>query len=355
MASINALPAQVCERIVRWARRSDLVSLCLTCKALQREAEVKLYEIIMSGNTQVVFRACQSIISRARLGPYVRALYIFQNNGHCRSALPEDFWGVVQLALSTMRSLQCLVIHDPTYSNGWVLSDISHIPFQLQEARLFFYWDRNFVRFLESQNQLKSLHIVDGPDNDSSLKLEVGSLPELQVFDGILMAAEHIIAVTTSITHLQVALDTNSEADFLTFIPKLARLTSLGTLSILHLPEYLAARAFPLIAATCCTLRHIGMIPLPLPGPNSNYFYRALLSMHQLRVLEVNTAAWTPQPTGIQQRILASEIRVYCPSIEYVCFWTGGGRTLWILDGNDWSYHSDNAHHLQLDALWKAR
>lgn len=74
--------------------------------------------------------------------------------------------------------------------------------------------------------------------------------------------------------------------------------------------------------------------------------------MHQLHILEVSTAAWTPQPTGPQQRILASDIRIYCPSVEYICFWSGGGRTLWVLDGNDWSYHSDN---LQLDALWKAR
>ncbi|KAI5989003.1 hypothetical protein EDD15DRAFT_2285748 [Pisolithus albus] len=357
MASIssNVLPAQVCKRIVRWTRRNDLAALCLTCKALQREAEVKMYEIIMTGNILATFRACQSVISRARLGPYVRSFYIFQDTGRFQRALPDGFWGVVQLALSKMRSLQCLVIHDPTYSNGWVLGDTSHVPFQLQEARLFFYWDRDFVRFLESQNKLKSLHIIDGPDNDPFLRLEVGSLPELQIFDGTLMAAEHIVSVTTSITHLQITLDTNSEPDLLAFVPKLARLTSLGALSILHLSEHLGVRAFPLIAATCCTLRHLGVIPLPLPGPNSIYFYRALLSMHQLRMLEVSTAAWTPQPTGIQQRILASEIRVYCPSIEYVCFWTGGGRTLWILDGNDWNYHSDNGHHTTLDALWKAR
>ncbi|KAL4070046.1 hypothetical protein V8B97DRAFT_582976 [Scleroderma yunnanense] len=353
--STNTLPPQVCQRIVRWARRSDLVALCLTCRALQREAEAKLYETIASGNVQVTFRACQSITFQARLGPYVRSFYVFQDSRRSQRELSKEFWGVVQRALSKMRSLECLFIHDPVYANSWVLGDIAHIPFQLQEARILFYWDNNLVRFLESQNKLKSLHTFDGPDGDPSLQLEVGSLPELQVFDGSLVAAEHIVSVTTSLTHLQVAVASGSESDLLTFIPQLSLLASLRALSLLHLSERLAVQAIQLIATTCCTLRHLGLIPLPLPGPDSNHIYRALLLMRQLRVLEVNTAAWTPQPMGMQQRILASDIHIYCPSLEYVCFWTGGSRTLWVLDGNDWSYHSDNEHHLQLDALWKAR
>ncbi|KAI6030772.1 hypothetical protein F5J12DRAFT_713243, partial [Pisolithus orientalis] len=172
--------------------------------------------------------------------------------------------------------------------------------------------------------------------------LEVGSLPGLQVFDGKLMAAEHTMFVTTSITHLQITLDTNSKPDFLAFIPKPVRLASLGALGVLHLSERLTVRVLPLIAATCCCLVICGIISLPLRRPN-------------LRILEANIAAWTLQPSGTQQRILASEIRVYYPFMEYVCFRTGGGRTLWIPDGNDWSHHLDNGHHTPLDALWKAR
>lgn len=48
--SSNALLTLVRRRIVQWTRRSGLAVLCLTCEALQREAEVKMYENIMSGN-----------------------------------------------------------------------------------------------------------------------------------------------------------------------------------------------------------------------------------------------------------------------------------------------------------------
>ena len=269
--SSSTLPPQVCKRIVRWARRSDLVALCLTCRALQREAEVKLYETIRSGNLLATLRACQSIVFQARLGPYVRSFYVYQDNRRSQRELSKEFWGVVQRALSKMRSLECLVVHDPVYTNSWVLGDIARIPFQLQEARLHFYWDSNLVRFLESQNKLKSLYTFDGPDGDPSSQLEVGSLPELQIFDGSLVAAEHIVSVTTSLTHLQVVLDRGSESDLLTFIPQLSLLASLRALNLLHLSERLAVRAVQLIATTCCMLRHLGLIPLPLPGPEVSF------------------------------------------------------------------------------------
>ncbi|KAI6147280.1 hypothetical protein BKA82DRAFT_1001925 [Pisolithus tinctorius] len=83
MASIfsNALPTQVCRRIVQWTRCSGLAVLCLTFEALQQEAEVTMYEIIMSGSIQVTFRARYLSSSGAHLG-----------------------------------------------SNDWALSDMSHIP-----------------------------------------------------------------------------------------------------------------------------------------------------------------------------------------------------------------------------------
>jgi len=260
------LTPDVCGRIVRWARRSDLTALCLACRALQHEAEAKLYEIIMSGNVQITFRACQSIISQPRLGPHVRSFCFLPEGRRAQREIPAQFWTTLQLALSRMRSLECLFLQDPTFANSWVLSDIAHIPFQLLEARLVFYWDTHLVKFLESQNKLKSLHTIDGPLSDPILHLEAGSLPELRIFDGPLAAAEHIIHVGSTLTHLQVVLDKNSEADVLAFVPKLVHLaSSLRALSILHLPEGLTIDVFRSITKACPQLRHIGTIPLPLP------------------------------------------------------------------------------------------
>ncbi|KAI6147282.1 hypothetical protein BKA82DRAFT_641507 [Pisolithus tinctorius] len=100
--SSNALLTLVRRRIVQWTRRSGLAVLCLTCEALQREAEVKMYEIIMSGNIQTMFRVFQTVISRSRLGFYICSFYIFQDGGGCQRVLTGDFCGAIQLALSKM-------------------------------------------------------------------------------------------------------------------------------------------------------------------------------------------------------------------------------------------------------------
>ncbi|KIN96892.1 hypothetical protein M404DRAFT_926600 [Pisolithus tinctorius Marx 270] len=104
MASIssNAFPTQVCRRIVQWTRRSGQAVLCLTCEALQREAEVTIYENIMSGNFQTTFRVFQTVLSRSRLGFYVCSFYIFQDGGSRQRVLTGDFWGAIQPALSKM-------------------------------------------------------------------------------------------------------------------------------------------------------------------------------------------------------------------------------------------------------------
>ncbi|KIK98531.1 hypothetical protein PAXRUDRAFT_133987 [Paxillus rubicundulus Ve08.2h10] len=355
LVTAQAFSPEICNRIVRWTRRGDLTTLCLTCKPLQREAEAKLYEVIMSGNIQITSRACQSIVSQPRLGSYVRSFGFFQDGRRSQREISEQFWSTLQLALSKMRSLECLFIQDPSFANSWILGDVVHMPFQLLEAKLLFYWDAHLVKFLESQNKLRNLHTIDGPANNASLQLEAGSLSELRVFDGPLAAAEPIVFVATTLTHLQVALEKNSEADVLALIPKLSHVAaSLRALSILHLPEALAMEVFRSITTTCPQLRHIGTIPLPLPSKNSNRFHRALMGVNQLRILEVDVTSWTPQPTGILQRALAAEIRIYCPSIEYICFGAGATRTLWMVDGNDWSCHSETGQHSQFDALWKA-
>ena len=263
---LATITPDVCGRIVRWARRSDLAALCLTCKSLQREAEAKLYEIVMSGNIQITFRACQSIISQPRLGPYVHSFCFLPDSRRAPREIPEQFWTTLQRALSRMRSLEYLFLQDPTFASSWVLADIAHIPFQLLEARLLFYWDAHLVKFLESQNKLKSLYTIDGPANNPTLHLEAGSLPELRTFDGPLPAAEHIVHVGPTLTHLQILLDNNSEADILAFIPRLSRIaSSLRALSILHLPKGLSIDVFRSITKTCPQLRYIGTIPLPLP------------------------------------------------------------------------------------------
>lgn len=81
----------------------------------------------------------------------------------------------------------------------------------------------------------------------------------------------------------------------------------------------------------------------------------SLLAMHHLRDLELDVTRWSPLPTGLLQRMLTTELHIYCPSIEHVIFRAGTNRTLWYLDGNEWNTHSENGQHQLIERLWKGR
>jgi hypothetical protein len=79
----------------------------------------------------------------------------------------------------------------------------------------------------------------------------------------------------------------------------------------------------------------------------------ALLAMHNLRDLEIDVSRWSPLPnTGSLQRMLATELHIYCSSLEHIILRTGSNRTLWYFDGNEWNV-SENGQHLLVDGLWK--
>ncbi|KAH7913364.1 hypothetical protein BJ138DRAFT_639747 [Hygrophoropsis aurantiaca] len=350
--SKNALSPEICTRVVHWTRRIDLPALCRTSKVFQREAEIKLYSTIMCANINTTYHACESIVTQPRLGPYVRLLSIYQDQRrNQREPFPYRFWQMIQIALSKMRSLEFLLIHDPVAFNSWVLSDIPRIPFQLREATLRFSWDLHLVKFLESQNKLRKLSILDGPEENAP-QLEPGSLSMLQILDGPLSIASALVSDSCPLTHIQIVLDKDSR--MLTFVPRLYIVAStLQALSMLNMPEEVALDAVETVASVCPNLRYFGILPLPLPSNRSNRFHRALMVMHNLQTLELDIAQWSPHPTGVLQRCLPAELRIYRPTLEYVCVWVGTNRTLWILDGDRWNFHSESGQHPQLENFWR--
>lgn len=369
----KALPPEVCRRIVHWTHRHDLLALCLTCKSLQKDAETRLYETIMSGDTNVIFRACESIVSQERLGSYVRSFYVYRNARRTQAELPRRFWQVVQKALSRMHCLDMLCIDDPGHANTWVLSGIPMIPFQLREANFHLPWNQHLVRFLENQHKLTQLQIMGGLDEDAP-QLKAGSLQDLRTFDGKLALAMQLLSVPCHLRHLRIHLDRDTNKRLLDFIPHFAILSrTLRSLNIIHVPEEMSVEAIKLISYACPDLHYLGIIPLPMAFPHVSrvlyhchtaylYYYLkrsmihdALLAMHQLRDLELDVTRWSPLPTGLLQRMLTTELHIYCPSMEHVIFRTGTNRTLWYLDGNEWNTHAENGQHQLIERLWKSR
>ncbi|KAG1810894.1 uncharacterized protein BJ212DRAFT_1278610 [Suillus subaureus] len=351
-----ALPPEACHRIVHWTRRCDLTALCLTSKSLQKSAEIKLYEVIMSGDINVIFRACESIVSQERLGPYVRSFYLYQNARRTQTELPTRFWNMIQKALWKMRCLDVLYIDDPARANTWILSDIPKIPFQLREANFRLPWNRHIIKFLESQNKLRQFQFSGGIDEDAP-QFEDGSLPDLCTFDGHLASAMQLLSLPCGLRHLRIPLDRSTNKQLLDFIPNLTALSrTLRSLNIIHMPEELSVEAIKLISFVCPDLHYVGIIQLPMTFPHRSMIHDALLAMHNLRDLEVDVSRWSPLPnTGSLQRMLATELHTYCPSIEHIIFRTGSSRILWYFDGNEWNVRSENGQHLLVDGLWKSR
>ena len=256
------LSPELCSRIVQWInqRRGDLAALCLTCKAFQREAEIKLYETLMLGDPNRAHIACSTIATQERFGCLVRSIYLYQDTRR-QTLLPRQFWVTVQGALTRMHNLEFLFICDPSFSNSWIL-DPTKIKFQLREAKLRFTWDTRLVKFLESQKKLRLLQNFDGSEDHVRLGIQPHALPALQVFDGPLMIAAQL--VSCPLTHIQVIIDPEVAPQLLSLLPRLAKVhATLRGLNFLEMPDELVSKALSIVSTTCPNLRHIGLLPLP--------------------------------------------------------------------------------------------
>lgn len=252
---------EICRRIAYWVspRVGDLASLCRTCKAFRREAEVRLYENLMFLDPSKAYLACRTIILQSRHGPFVRLFWFNPESRRQPQNLPQSFWKTLQDALSRMPNIEALHLSDNTFSNSWVLNP-ERFSFQLSEAKLRFAWDDYTVSFLQSQRKLCVLQIIDQMD-DVRLQIQPSTLPLLQVFDGNLLIGIQFLACP--LTHLQLVVDMEGP-QVLELLPRLAHARkTLRGLNVLAMPDDISVRALNIIARSCPFLHHVGLLHLP--------------------------------------------------------------------------------------------
>jgi hypothetical protein len=75
--------------------------------------------------------------------------------------------------------------------------------------------------------------------------------------------------------------------------------------------------------------------------------------MHNLRVMELDITKWDPQLPAHLQNILAAELRVFCPSAEFIAFWVGMSRFCWSLEGDIWTYQAEAGQSGRSEPIWK--
>ncbi len=268
-----SLSPEICKRIVQnaccWR---DVLSLCLTCKAFQKEAEIWIYNQLQIADARRAAVACTTVIENERLALHVKSFWFNQQNDRQRPVdLGRDFWTLVQKALISMCNLELLVLCDRSFVNGWVL-DSPAIQFRLKEAKLWFVWNPSLTRFLERQTTLQTLHFADALDAINH-QITPGALPDLRIFDGTLMVAMQLLSCP--LVHLQVVIDEDPGPVFglLQLLDRLRK--TLSSLSLLYVPDEWATRFLGCISGALPDLKHLGIFPYPIlcvSHPSSSRF-----------------------------------------------------------------------------------
>lgn len=331
-----ALPAEVCSQIVRYTTSKDLLTLCRTSRELQRAAESKLYENIVLHDANIAYQVCHALLAHDGCrGAYVKRFCFFQDTrrGPARPLLPR-FWEAVQRALVAMVNLEYLFVYDPVIVNSWIL-DSPDIVFQLREANLGLPWNAHMVAFLETQNRLRSLHTEDSLEDGPLGSISANKLRTLQLFNGPLLVLVELLACP--FTHVQITLDEETMPVMPTVISDLAKnKKGLRSLSILFIPDQVLLETLQLISMSVftSTLRYLGTISYPVQKRHE--IYRCLIRMPCLETIDLDVSFWDPQPVDVYQRMLAAELRTYCPSLQCVGFWVGQHHIIWFCQDEEW-------------------
>jgi hypothetical protein len=254
------LSPEICKRVVQNACYwRDVLALCTTCKAFQREAEIKLYQHLQLADPRRALLACNTVIENERLALHVKCFWFNQANDRQRPIdLGREFWTVIQKALIAMCNLEVLFLCDRSFSNGWVL-DNPAIQFKLKEAKLWSVWNAPLTRFLERQTSLQILHFIDTMD-DITHQITPGALPDLRTFDGTFLVALQLLSCP--LVHLQLMIDTDPDHIPLQRLGSLRK--TLRALNLLEVAEEWSTRFLRIVSTMLPDLKHIGIFPYPM-------------------------------------------------------------------------------------------
>lgn len=86
-----------------------------------------------------------------------------------------------------------------------------------------------------------------------------------------------------------------------------------------------------------------------------NAIHRSLLNFSRLECLQLDVSHWTNAPlVPYMQRMVATELRTYCPSLCQFVFWHGTNQTLWRFEREQWTFQQfPGPRHVTRDGLWR--
>ncbi|KIJ61094.1 hypothetical protein HYDPIDRAFT_177168 [Hydnomerulius pinastri MD-312] len=338
--------------------RADICTLCRVNKGFQRAAERALYNTIFASDTSDTLIMCSLLADQPRLAIMVEALTVFvgdesHSGSSIRSDLPENFWPTVARALQLTTRLRFLNLHldyAGDTAQAWVLEQTT---FRLRSFHCDLLWDIHLISFLNAQPDIDDLYIVDYrvPDNTPtsavpSSSLDAGALPYLSTLECTFTEAAGALVPTRPISRLKTCfskthLREKREELSLLFTKLFQATHPLHSLDIAD-SSYSELFSMELLTAVVRLqnqvqgLQYLGTLVLPIGGQEVHgfvelrlQFYGLLRRLPYLQCVEVDVSEWEPPPpipAGV--RALASELRLYCPSVERVIFVNDFERTV---------------------------
>ncbi|PPQ72817.1 hypothetical protein CVT24_012893 [Panaeolus cyanescens] len=337
--------------------RADISTLCRVCQGFRNVAEKALYNTLFLQDDEGTELLCRTLAGSPRLAFLVDALTISiesEDEDDTSSEksdmedttplqLPESFWPSIALALESTTQLRYLNIHLPSDGNfsnslSWVLKNTT---FKLRKFHCDLAWDSDLVLFLKRQTLLEDLYIQDyveghdPPVDDSHSQtipptLDTQDMPRLSMLECTFSEAAIALVPGRPITHLKTCFsrdEPNSKREEMSqLLSRIARSTQ--PLKSIDIGDSLYSEAFSIELLTAIVntkamkkICYLGTLALPVHGRERLQFYGLLMRLPIIQCVEFEVSQWEPPPSShAALRALASELRLYVPSINKVIF-----------------------------------
>ncbi|PBK95875.1 hypothetical protein ARMGADRAFT_1061669 [Armillaria gallica] len=364
--------------------RADVAALCRVSKGFQYAAERALYNTLYMQNVETTMLLCTTLTEQPRVAAYVDALTLHAGSSSENGSedegegeevpqdeiLPQGYWTTISLAfrkLSRLRYLNIHIGHDVPSSNTWILDNC---PFHLRSFHCDLDWDTHLVKFLETQADLDDLYIIDYNDSlmDASVAppsttspLSANSLPKLSTLECTFTEAAAALTPQRPLIRLKTCFSrSDPDAKRIEMTNLFAKIQlSTAQLRSLDIADSTYAESFSVellstIVGTSTTahqLRYLGTLALPIAGRERLRFYGMLMRLPRLDCIEVEVSGWQPVPSTLAAfRALASELRLYCPTVVMVVFVHEFERT--VITYMDGVYRIDE--EIGPELLWRS-
>lgn len=83
-----------------------------------------------------------------------------------------------------------------------------------------------------------------------------------------------------------------------------------------------------------------------------NIVHRHIAKLHYLHTIAFEVSHLEPAANEIMQRVLATEMHIYCPSLRRVVFCFGQSANLWVLHQETWTQTGARPSTYVEDHIW---